>query len=105
FVRTAPDGSAIRRTIDCAHSEPLNVLVNQGAPALLFLALALILTLRRTRACGTEAAALRSAITAYLFASVFSIAMPANTAFFWLLWGVLLAEIGKNNVNQRFNAV
>ena len=33
----------IRRVIDCAHCEALNVLVNQGLPALLLLAAAILL--------------------------------------------------------------
>ena len=101
FVRTAPDGSAIRRTIDCAHSEPLNILVNQGAPALLLLTAAMLLTLIRSFHCkGAAVPALRSALISYGIASLFGIAMPANSAFAWLLLGMLLAEIGKTAVNQ-----
>ena len=103
FVKTLGDGSLFSRSIDCAHSQPLNILVNQGIPALLFLAAALLLTLRASFRCPTPAAsALRSALIAYLGSSLFDFAMPANAAFFWLIWGMLLAEI---EGNQRFNAV
>ena len=36
-----------------------------------------------------------SAFLAYLSASLFGIGMPANTAYFWLIWAVLLCKTGK----------
>ncbi len=105
FVKTDADGALIRRTIDCAHSEPLNILVNQGLPALLLLAAAWLLTLIRSLRCRTTAAAaLRSALIAYVSAACFGIGMPSNAALFWMIWGLLLAEIEKNG-NQRFNVI
>lgn len=96
FVKTAPDGTVIRRTIDCAHCEALNVVVNQGVPALLLLAAAVILTLLRVvKSCGVSCMPLVSAFLAYLSASLFGIGMPANTAYFWLIWAVLLCKTGK----------
>ena len=106
FLKTAADGTIIRRTIDCAHCEGLNILVNQGLPALVLIAAALILTLVRSIPVNTvPVTALRSAVIAYLAASFFGIGMPANSAFFWLLWGLLLRETAKENGNQRFNAI
>ena len=105
FVKIGADGALIRRTIDCAHSEPLNILVNQGLPALLLLAAAWLLTMIRSLRCRTTAAAaLRSALIAYATAACFGIGMPSNDALFWLIWGMLLAEIAENG-NQRFNVI
>ncbi len=96
FVKAASDGSVIRRTIDCAHCEPLNILVNQGLGAFLSLAAAWLLTLIRTwRERTLPAAALRSALTAYTAASFFGIGMAANAPFFWIILGMLLSENGK----------
>ncbi len=101
FVKNAPDGSVLRRGIDCAHCEPLNILVNQGLPALLFLAGALILTLVRSLRDGrTEVVALRSALIAYLAAALFGIGMPANAAFFWLIWASLCGYLTTEKSNQ-----
>ena len=106
FVKTAPDGTVIRRTIDCAHCEALNVLVNQGVPALLLLAAAVVLTLLRAFKSGDESCLpLVSAFLAYLAASLFGIGMPANTAFFWLIWAVLLYKTGKLYSNQAIDAI
>jgi O-antigen ligase len=106
FVKAAADGTVLRRGIDCAHCEPLHILVNQGFPALLFLTAAVILTLLRAAKCGTAAGLmLTSAMTAYIVTSFFSIGMCANASYFWLIWGSLLNETSKYNGNQRFNVI
>ncbi len=106
FVKYAPGGAVIRRTIDCAHCEALNVLVNQGIPALLLLAAAVFLTLLRAVRTGEMSCIpLVSAFIAYLAASLFGIAMPANAAYFWLIWAILLCKTAKKNGNQGFNAI
>lgn len=106
FVKYAPGGAVIRRTIDCAHCEALNVLVNQGIPALLLLAAAVFLTLLRAVRTGeTSCIPLVSAFIAYLAASLFGIGMPANAAYFWLIWAILLCKTAKKNGNQGFNAI
>ena len=106
FVKTAADGTVLRRSIDCAHCEGLNILVNQGLPALVLIAAALFLTLVRSISFSTpRVVALRSALIAYLASSLFGIGMPANSAFFWLLWGLLIRETAEVNGNQRFNAI
>ena len=106
FVKTGPDGAVLRRTIDSAHCEALNILVNQGLPALLLLAAAVALTLLRSvKTGGTSCMPLVSAFIAYLAASLFGIGMPANTAYFWLIWAVLLCKTAKWDGNQGFNAI
>jgi len=106
FVKNAADGTVLRRSIDCAHCEGLNILVNQGLPALVLIAAALFLTLVRSISFSTpRVVALRSALIAYLASSLFGIGMPANSAFFWLLWGLLMRETAEENGNQRFNVI
>lgn len=106
FVKTAPGGAVLRRTIDCAHCEALNILVNQGLPALLLIAAAMVLTLFRAVKTGEASCMpLVSAFIAYLAASLFGIGMPANTAYFWLIWAALLCKTSKSNGNQGFNAI
>ena len=96
FEKIGEDGETLRRGIDCAHNEYLNVLVNQGLPALLFLTAALGVTLRRAFRSESEAAAvLRACLVSYLADAFFGISMPTNAAFFWLIFGLLAAETGR----------
>lgn len=93
FERLNDDGIPLRRGIDCAHNEYLNVLVNQGIPALLCLLAALGVTLWRAFRSGSAAAAvLRACLVSYLLDAFFGISMPTNAAFFWLIFGLLAAE-------------
>ena len=92
FTKTQADGSILRRSIDCAHCEYLNVAVNQGLPALLCLLLGAGASLFRSRKGTPAAAILRAALLAYAVQALTGITMPASTAFFWLCWGLLEAE-------------
>ena len=106
FIKVLPDGSVIRRTIDCAHCEPLNILVNQGLISLLFLAAAWLLTLIRAFKLAAPAASpLRSALIAYTVASFFGIGMTANAPFFWIILGMLTSVSTEMPDNQRFNVI
>ncbi len=106
FVKALPNGSVIRRAVDCAHCEPLNILVNQGLPSLLLLTSAWMLILVRSfRNPSPAAPALRSALIAYTAASFFGIGTTANAPFFWILLGMLSAENTKAIDNQRFNVI
>jgi len=61
----------------------------------------MFLTLVRSVRKNSDASvALHSALAAYLAASLFGIGMPANDAFFWLIWGSLLRETAKENGNH-----
>ena len=92
FEKIGADGLPLRRGIDCAHNEYLNVLVNQGVPALIFLLAALGITLFRAfRSTGTAAVILRACLVSYMLDAFFGISMPANAAFFWLIFGLLAA--------------
>ena len=106
FVKVLPDGGVIRRSIDCAHCEPLNILVNQGLFSLLFLAAAWLLSLIRAFSTNAPAASpLRSALIAYTAASLFGIGMTANAPFFWIILGMLSSVTEEATDNQRFNAI
>ena len=106
FVKLLPDGGVIRRTIDSAHCEPLNILVNQGLLSLLFLAGAWLLTLIRAFKTAEPAASpLRSALIAYTVASFFGIGMTANAPFFWIILGMLSSVSTETPDNQRFNVI
>lgn len=94
FEKTLADGSVLRRPVDCAHCEYLNILVNQGAPALLLLLAAAVRTLVRAFRSETAAAGvLRAAFVSCLITAAFGISMPANSAYFWIVWGLLEAEL------------
>jgi len=106
FVKVFPDGLELRRVIDCAHSEPLNVMANEGILAFVILVSALTVTLARAfRSESNAVAALRSAMIGYIGCSLFGIAMPANAVFFWIIWGMMLAKMNATSTHQRFNAV
>lgn len=92
FTKTLPDGSVLRRSIDCAHCEYLNVLLNQGLPALLCLLMGAGWSIFRSRTGSAAASILRAGMLAYAVQALTGITMPASTAFFWLCWGLLEAE-------------
>ena len=95
FEKISDQGVKLRRSIDCAHNEYLNVLVNQGAPALLCLLSALGVTLFRAfQSRSAAAAVLRACLVSYMTDAFFGISMPTNAAFFWLIFGLLAAETG-----------
>ena len=91
FTRVQEDGRVIRRTIDCAHNEYLNILVNQGLPALVFYLAALVLSLVGwfRRRGGTAAALLGAAVFCYVIQAFFGISTPSCSGFFWVFWGLL----------------
>ena len=95
FTRVQEDGRVIRRAIDCAHNEYLNILVNQGLPALLFYLSALICSLCRwfRRRGGAAAALAGAAALSYAIQAFFGISTPSCTGFFWIFWGLLEAAL------------
>ena len=105
FTRLLPDGSLLRRDIDSAHCEYLNILVNQGFPALLLYLASLGTTLVRAfRSASPAAVSLRAAMVTYLLGAVFGISMPANTAFLWLCWGVLEGALAREEPREEASA-
>ena len=93
FTRIDENGKTIRRTIDCAHNEYLNILVNQGLPALLFYLAALLCSFVRwfRRRGGAAAALAGAALLCYALQAFFGISTPTCTGFFWIVWGLLEA--------------
>ncbi len=98
FTRTLEDGSVLRRSIDCAHNEYLNLWVNQGLPALVFHLAALGYSLARwfRRRGGTAAVLLGAAVLCYGLQAVFGISTPSCTALFWVFRGLLEAALGSS---------
>lgn len=95
FERMQDNGLLLRRTIDCAHNEYLNITVNQGIPALLcFLAALGIGLVRAFSSSSACARVFRAGLVSYMIDAFFGIATPANAAFFWLLFGLLSAAAG-----------
>ena len=94
FTRVLPDGSILTRSIDCAHNEYLNILVNQGLVGLLCYLAALGVSLLRWCKSRSDAAAITGAcLLCYCIQAFFGISMPANGGFFWALWGLLEASL------------
>ena len=108
FTRIDENGKTIRRTIDCAHNEYLNILVNQGLPALLFYLAALLCSfVRWFRRRGDAAAALAgAALLCYALQAFFGISTPPCTGFFWIVWGLLeAAPEGKDGPSSEASVI
>ena len=108
FTRIDENGKTIRRTIDCAHNEYLNILVNQGLPALLFYLAALLCSfVRWFRRRGDAAAALAgAALLCYALQAFFGISTPTCTGFFWIVWGLLeAAPEGKDGPSSEASVI
>ncbi len=108
FTRIDENGKTIRRTIDCAHNEYLNILVNQGLPALLFYLAALLCSfVRWFRRRGDAAAALAgAALLCYALQAFFGISTPTCTGFFWIVWGLLeAAPEGKGGPSSEASVI
>lgn len=94
FTRVLPDGSTLVRSIDCAHNEYLNLLINQGLVGLLcYLSALAVSLLRWCRSRSAAAAITGSCLLCYCIQAFFGISMPANGGFFWALWGLLEASL------------
>ena len=93
FTRTLADGRVLRRSIDCAHNEYLNIWVNQGLPALIFYLAALVCALIPwfRRRGGMAGALLGAAVLCYVIQAFFGISTPSCTGFFWIFLGLLEA--------------
>ena len=100
FTKLQPDGSVLRRSIDCAHCEYLNIAVNQGLPALLCLMTGAGGSILQGRKGSPAAGILRAGVLAYAVQALTGVTMPASTAFFWLCWGLLEAENRMRSENR-----
>lgn len=90
FTRVQDNGTTLRRTIDCAHCEYLNILLNQGLLSLCCYLAALGCTVvRALRQRDQTSALLLPPLMAYGIQALFGIAMPGSTGLFWVCWGLL----------------
>lgn len=79
--------------LDAAHSEPLNIWVNQGVFALLAYLGLIVLTFRTAIKKRTAAALVAGCgVLAYVAQSCFSISMPMITPFLWALIAVVNSQ-------------
>lgn len=88
-------GVLIRSTIDNAHNEYLNILINQGLPALLLYLATLCsaaATWLKRRHANPAAAICGSAALGYCIQAFFGISSPISTPYLWLALGLLTAS-------------
>jgi O-antigen ligase len=92
FTRETETG-VISKSIDAAHNEYLNILVNQGLFALLFYLAALVTSLVKWLKNKEAAAAVcGAAMLCYCIQAFFGISQSITAIYFWVLWG--LSESG-----------
>jgi len=98
------DGTLVRSAITAAHSEYLNILVNQGLLALLaFLALPVMSVIKAYKAKANAAVSICAAAAAgYLLQAFFGVGMCINAPFLWLAMAVILAEKDENKEGVKF---
>jgi len=99
FERYDPHlGLVIRSAVDVAHNEYLNVLVNQGLPALVCMLGALVTAAVRWVKRSPEnpaAAVCGGAVLGYCIQAFFGIGSPITAPFFWTAFGLLVRELNK----------
>ena len=92
FVRWDPELGMLKRGIDAAHSEYLNILVNQGVLALLAYLSALVsgAVIWYRSADSGPAACAGGAVLFYCIQAFFGISMCLSAPYMWLALGLLL---------------
>ena len=92
----AEKGVMYRASIDTAHNEYLNILVNEGALAFAAYLGALLLSFiafLKENPKNTAAAVCGAAMLGYSIQAFFGMRMCITAPFFWLFWGLLLASM------------
>ena len=92
----AETGVMYRASIDTAHNEYLNILVNEGALALAAYLGALFLSFiafLRENSKNAVTAVCGAAMLGYSIQAFFGMRMCITAPFFWLFWGLLLASL------------
>lgn len=96
FVGESAAGEIIRRGIDMAHNEYLNILICQGVLALgTYLGLLGLLCRSWMKSKRPAATILGCGILGYCIQAFFSYSMCASAPLFWLALGLLTAEMKK----------
>ena len=92
FIRWDPDLGMLKRGIDAAHNEYLNILVNQGVLALLAYLTALVsgAVIWYRSSDDAAAACAGGAVLFYCIQAFFGISMCLSAPFMWLALGLLL---------------
>lgn len=97
-------GILFRATIDTAHNEYLNILVNEGLLALIPYLAALILSVVafvKENPKNTEAAICGAGVLGYSIQAFFGLRMCMTAPFFWLAWALMLAALGKKEDPEK----
>ena len=88
-------GILIRSDVDVAHNEYLNILVNQGALALLFYLAAVFCAIKswiRNNSSKPASTICGGAVICYLIQAFFGINSPISAPFFWICLAVIIGE-------------
>lgn len=100
-------GILIRSSVDAAHNEYLNILVNQGLPALLAYLAALLTAAAkwvRTAAENPVSAICGGAVLGYCVQAFFGISSPISAPCLWLALGFLMnsvSHVSKEGVHDK----
>ena len=92
----------VRLTLDMAHNEYLNILANQGLPALLLYLGVLLTTLRgwiRHAHDDVIVAVCGSGVVGYCVQACFGISTPFTTSYLWLTLAVLTARLSRKEAS------
>ena len=91
-------GMLFRATIDTAHNEYLNILVNEGLLALIPYLVALLLSFVafvKENPKNTAAAVCGAGVLGYSIQAFFGLRMCITAPFFWIAWALLIASLQK----------
>jgi len=93
FTRTTETG-VINKSIDAAHNEYLNILVNQGLFALIFYLAALVTSfIRWLKNKEAAAAVCGAALLCYCIQAFFGISQSITAIYFWVIWGLMESRV------------
>lgn len=94
-------GMLIQSSVDVAHNEYLNILVNQGILALIFYLTALIFAIKefvQKASMSTITAICGSALICYSIQAFFGISSPTSAPLFWICFAIVVND---NNIQNK----
>lgn len=98
-------GITYRASIDTAHNEYLNILVNEGALALAAYLGALLwsfVVFLRKNAEDSAVAICGAAVLGYCIQAFFGIRMSITAPFFWIFWALMWAALRERDFSGKF---
>lgn len=101
-------GVMYRATIDTAHNEYLNILVNEGALAFMAYMVALLwsfVAFVKQSGKNTAVALCGAGVLGYSIQAFFGLRMCMTSPFFWISWALLWAALRENNGESIKNAL